>query len=400
MSLRPLVRNSPDLSRLVDEGYAVRIQSGHLLIDDIPFVTSDKQVRRGTMACPLDTQGDSAVRPATHVMWFAGGIPCDKNGTELAALIHARGSVNLAEGVVADCSFSQKPSPQGYANYYDKVVTYVGLVVGHAQVLEPGVTAATFKPVVTDEEDSVFRYIDSASSRAGIGAHTDKLALRKVAIVGLGGTGSYLLDLLAKLPITQLHLYDGDVFATHNAFRSPGAASIEELRACQLKVQYHAGRYAPLRRGICPHPVYVTADNVDELLAMDFVFLSMDPSEHKKLIVDRLSDSQVPFTDTGIGVLNDSAGLGGLIRVTTSLPGKRDHVDDGQLISYRAGGGDDYESNIQVAELNSLAANLAVIAFKKKFGFYRDQEHELHTLYAIDGNYIVNRYGDPAGLGG
>lgn len=185
MSLRPLVRNSPDLSRLVNEGYAVRIQSGYLLIDDVPFVTSEKRAHRGTMACPLDTQGDSAVKPATHVMWFAGGVPCDKHGTELAVLIHARDRVELAEGVVADCSFSQKPSPQGYANYYDKVITYVGLVIGHAQALEPGVTAATFRPVVTDEEDSVFRYVDSASSRAGITAHTDKLALRKVAIVGL-----------------------------------------------------------------------------------------------------------------------------------------------------------------------------------------------------------------------
>jgi hypothetical protein len=400
MSLPRLVLNSPDLSRLVNEGYAVRIQSGHLLVDDVPFVTSEKQVQRGTMICPLDTQGDSAIKPANHVMWFAGGVPCDKHGNELASLIHARERVAMAEGVVAECSFSQKPSPDGYANYYDKVVTYIGLVIGHAQVLEPGVTAGTFKPVATDEHESVFRYIDTASSRAGITAHTDKLALQKVVIVGLGGTGSYLLDQLAKLPIAELHLYDGDVFATHNAFRAPGAASIEELNARQAKVHYHASRYEPLRRGIHPHPVYITAENVDELLTMDFVFLSMDPNEHKKLIVDRLTDSQVPFTDTGIGILNDTTGLGGLIRVTTSLPGKRAHIDDGHLISYAAGGGDDYESNIQVAELNALTAVLAIIAFKKKSGFYRDQEHELHTLYAIDGNYLVNRYGDSAGEGG
>jgi len=400
MSLPRLVRNSPDLSRLVNEGYAVRIQSGHLLIDDIPFVTGEKQVRRGTMACPLDTQGDIAIKPANHVMWFAGGVPCDKRGTELATLINARGRVELAGSIVAECSFSQKPTPEGYANYYDKVVTYIGLVIGHAQVLEPGVTAATFKPVATDEQESVFRYIDTASSRAGISAHTDRLALPNVAIVGLGGTGSYLLDLLAKLPITELHLYDRDVFATHNAFRAPGAASIEQLNACQAKVHYHADRYEPLRRGIRPHPVYVTAENVDELLAMDFVFLSMDPNEHKKLIVDRLSDSRVPFIDTGIGILNNTTGLGGLIRVTTSLPGKRAHIDDGHLISYGAGGGDEYESNIQIAELNAFAAALAVIAFKKKFGFYRDEEHELHTLYAIDGNYLANRYGDSTGEGG
>ena len=194
-------------------------------------------------------------------------------------------------------------------------------------------------------------------------------------------------------------MYDGDVFATHNAFRAPGAASIEELSASQAKVHYHAAPYEPLRRGICPHPVYVTADNVDELLAMDFVFLSMDPNEHKKLIVDRLSDSSVPFIDTGIGIVNDNAGLGGLIRITTSLPGKRAHIDEGQLISCGPSGGDEYESNIQVAELNALAAVLAVVAFKKKFGFYRDEEHELHSLYAIDRNYLANRYGESADEG-
>ena len=394
MSLPRFVRNSPDLTRLVNEGYALRIQSGYLLVDDVPFVSAEGEVRRGTMICPLDTHGDQTAKPATHVMWFAGGIPCDKHGAELKGMLHARGRTELAKDVVADCSFSQKPSPDGYANYYDKAFTYVGLVTGHAQVLQPGVTAATFRPVATDESESVFRYIDTASSRAGISAHIDKLALPRVAIVGLGGTGSYLLDFLAKLPSRELHLYDGDIFATHNAFRAPGAASIEELRERQAKVDYHAGRYEPMRRGVFPHPAYVTADNVDELLGMDFVFLAMDPNEHKKLIVDRLADSRVPFIDTGIGILNDAAGLSGLIRVTTSLPGNRAHVDSGNLISYAAGGADDYETNIQVAELNALAALLAVIAFKKKYGFYRDEEHELHTLYSVAGNYLVNAYGN------
>ena len=85
MSLPRLVRNSSDLIRLVNEGYAVRIRSGHVLVDDVPFVTAERQVQRGTMICPLDTQGDIAAKPANHVMWFAGGIPCDKHGTELAS---------------------------------------------------------------------------------------------------------------------------------------------------------------------------------------------------------------------------------------------------------------------------------------------------------------------------
>jgi hypothetical protein len=394
MSLPRLVRNSTDLTRLVNEGYAVRINSGHLLIDDVPFVTTDKIVATGTLVCLLDLQGETTQKPQNHVMWFVGGVPCDKDGREIPLLVHQRGPLELAENITADCSFSQKPSPAGYDNYYDKVVTYIGLILGHAQVIDPDATATTFKPVHTDEAENVFKYLDTASSRAGITTHTDKLAIGRVAIVGLGGTGTYLLDLVAKIPVREIHLYDGDVFATHNAFRAPGATSIEELNAAPYKVDHHAGRYEPLRWCIHPHALYVTADNVDELLTMDFVFLAMDANENKKLIVDRLTDSQVPFVDTGIGVVSGQTGLAGLVRITTSLPGHREHIDDGNLISYVLGEADEYETNIQVAELNALAATLAVIAFKKKYGFYRDEAHELHSLYRIDSNELLNRFGD------
>jgi tRNA A37 threonylcarbamoyladenosine dehydratase len=46
-----------------------------------------------------------------------------------------------------------------------------------------------------------FRYLDSASSRTRISSITGKLVLPKVAIVGLGGTGSFILDLIVKTPI-------------------------------------------------------------------------------------------------------------------------------------------------------------------------------------------------------
>jgi hypothetical protein len=51
-------------------------------------------------------------------------------------------------------------------------------------------------------------------------------------------------------------------------------------------------------------------------------------------------------------------------------------------------------TNIHVTELNALAATLAVIAFKKKYGFYRDEAHELHSLYRIDSNELLNRFGN------
>ena len=49
-----------------------------------------------------------------------------------------------------------------------------------------------------------------------------KLELGSVAIVGLGGTGSYCTgSLLAKTHVKNIHLFDGDVFEQHCAFRAP-----------------------------------------------------------------------------------------------------------------------------------------------------------------------------------
>ena len=76
--------------------------------------------------------------------------------------------------------------------------------------LIPALTAKTFPVVAPDaESDEPFNYCDTATSRAEIVAVTKKLKLQAIAILGLGGTGSYVLDLVAKTPVRRIHLYDG-----------------------------------------------------------------------------------------------------------------------------------------------------------------------------------------------
>ncbi len=103
--------------------------------------------------------------------------------------------------------------------------------------------------VQAGRERSVFCYLDSASSRAGISLITSKLALPKVAIVGLGGTGSFILDLIAKTPIHEIHPYDADKLYTHNAFRGAPAASVEELDAAPAKVDHYQHTFFACLRG-------------------------------------------------------------------------------------------------------------------------------------------------------
>ena len=90
-----------------------------------------------------------------------------------------------------------------------------------------------------------------------------------MAIVGLGGTGSYILDYVAKTPVKEIHLFDGDEFLNHNAFRAPGQND-EELRSKLKKVHYLQSRYVTMRRGIVPHDFFITAETVEHLRGMDF----------------------------------------------------------------------------------------------------------------------------------
>ena len=65
---------------------------------------------------------------------------------------------------------------------------------------------------VVEAQKRVFAYHDMATTRSGIGAATSKLLANRIAIIGIGGTGAYILDLLAKVPIREIHIYDGDRF--------------------------------------------------------------------------------------------------------------------------------------------------------------------------------------------
>jgi hypothetical protein len=387
---RPLIDRSPDLKRLRDEGYDVDIVEGYLLLRGVPYVNAKREVKRGVLISKLVLANDVTAPPDTHVAMLAGEYPCHSNGAPIERIRHSAMNTPIGS-IVANHSFSAKPTPSGrYENYYDKMSTYADILAGPAQAIEPGATAKTFPLVKDTADDSVFHYVDTASSRAEITAVTRKLALNSVAIVGLGGTGSYVLDLVAKTPVRQIHLFDGDLFLQHNAFRSPGAPSGEELAQRLPKVDYFARIYCKMRRGIVPHAHYLSTETIDQLAGVDFVFLCME-GKAKRAIVTMLEERDFAFIDVGMGIYLSGDALGGLVRTTTSIRGGRAHVWNKKRIPFSAGGDrNEYDRNIQIADLNALNAALAVIKWKKLFGFYIDQERELYSTYAIGGNDLDN----------
>ncbi|MYB77473.1 MAG: ThiF family adenylyltransferase [Chloroflexi bacterium] len=386
---RRLIRRSPDLQRLWEEGYEVEVRAGHLLVKHVPYVTVTRAVARATLVSALDLAGDVTTRPSSHVVKFTGEAPCDESGQPLARIILSSKREDLGGGIVVQHEFSSKP-PSGYADYFEKMSTYAEILTGYAQSIEPAVTARTFEVVQDSSEDSVFRYLDTASSRAGIVAITQKLEIPSVAIVGLGGTGSYILDLVAKTPVREIHLFDGDRFGQHNAFRAPGAPSIETLRTAPVKSEYFRTIYSNMRSNIFDHE-HLDDDSADMLASVSFAFVAVDDADARKLAVEKLLDADVPFVDVGMGLDTGDAALLGQLRVTAVTAEARDHVDS--TIPLKTGPDDDeYASNIQIADLNALNAALAVVRWKKMFGFYSDLEREHSSLYQIDGNHLINEH--------
>lgn len=385
MSLRPIAR-SPDLQRLRDEGYNVRIHGGHLLVRDVPYVTAAREVKLGILVARLDLDNDKAAVPQTHVAMWVGEHPCHSDGRKIITFENGSPPQDLGDGLRVDFTFSAKAP---YRDYHHKMTTYIGRITGEAQVLEPGASAQTFPVYLDEEPDAVFKYIDTASSRAELGALNQKLVGLKIGIVGVGGTGAYVLDLVAKTQVKEIHLFDGDRFSQHNAFRAPGSTSPEQLEAKPKKVDHWAMVYGTMRNGVIPHDLYVDAEHAELLSDLDFVFLCIDGNDGKRSLVEAIEKLGISFIDTGLGVVRADEGLSGLVRVSASTRDTREQAR--QHISFAAGDAkDEYSTNIQVAELNALNAAMAVLRWKKMVGFYRDASRDYYAGYSIAANEIVN----------
>lgn len=375
---------NPDLKRLQDEGYELEVLDGYAIIRNVPYLNSSGKVQRGTLVSPIRMIGDHVKYDGVHTIYFQGETPYHKSGAPMAAVYHSACQKTLA-GVAVEMMFSNKPA-SGYKDYYEKFIRYIELLSAEAKAVDPAVTAATFKRVVSCD-DSVYHYADTNASRAAISDISDRLRGHKVGIVGLGGTGSYLLDQVAKTPVSEIHLYDGDIFCQHNAFRAPGAPAKILFEQQTYKTDYFKGIYSNMHRYIFSHPYNLYEENVGELEALDFVFLAMDSGESKRMIVDFLRSHTISFIDTGIDISRVEGVLAGMSRTTLSVMGNTQTAE--QHISFNEPDKELYQSNIQTADINALCALSAVILWKKYLGFYKDDIHKENCLYSTgDGEFV------------
>lgn len=383
---------SEDLARLSDEGVQYSIIKGaYLVVEAVPYLDNKKQLMFGKLIFQLNISGENLCPPADHTAYWAGEMPCNIDGSFITGLVNGPSIKTFGDGIISDYFLSRKPVENGgmYKSYYEKVTQHINMISAPAKAIYPIDCVRVKSTPILPSEDLPFVYADTDASRANIAGVSECMEHQKLAIVGLGGTGMYLLDLLAKCPVEEIHLFDDDIFDNHNAFRAPGAASLSVLNQQPTKVQYASAIYGNMKRGIIPHCQKIMPENISELDDMDFVFICVDSSDVRNMIANYLADHGKSFIDSGLGLESVNGHIAGQVRVTTAISGHYEHL--GEDLSSKGDGDDPYATNIQIAELNSIAAVYSVIRWKQLLGSYGDtsSSKDWSFVYCVSSNNII-----------
>jgi hypothetical protein len=379
-----LANHNDDLKRLLEKGYAISEDEGFLIVRDIPYLDSSGQCQKGAIVSTIQYLDGKKVRPNDHQLFFAGSHPYGLDGSPIKGLGGGPTRVALppaSKDVVIQRSFSNKltnpdKSLRNYKDFFEKIENYVAIISGPAKA-KWGATPYTFREAGESPTKSAFKFRDTLTSRAQITDLSAKFVDDVVAVIGLGGTGSYVLDFLVKTPVKEIRGFDPDDFHVHTAYRCPGRLLETELDT--KKAAVYQSRYENFREGLVLEPRYIGAQSEENLRGVTFAFVCVDKGKSRAGIFDLLIANRIPFIDVGMGLNRTRGPLDGTLRATYYSIEDAQKLRDMNLAELVDDPNDEYRIHIQTSELNALNASLAVIKFKQIRGFYFD-ERSLNSL--------------------
>lgn len=377
---RRLANRNQFVHDLEKQGYAVDFVGNHLVVYGLPYLDHKGDLRYGDLASPVDLKADYEIdRPSSHQVWFLGEVPHDTNGRPLpiSAVSNPR---EITEHFTCLLSFSLKIEGRAYETFAEKIKTYLDVLTAPARQKHNAVPQTEIQKKAAEFE-SPLRYPDTMSARDGINDLARRLVGVKIGIVGLGGTGSYILDFLAKTHAQVIRIYDDDILHVHTLFRMPGAIGKNTLGHKKVDVLYNI--YSDFHRAIEAHPERVSSDNVHELDDLHFVFIAVDDGPSRDLICRHLTTANVPFVDVGMGLYRSVSALNGMIRIAGGETTDGEKLVGTQYLPAANPADNEYRRQPQIGELNALNAALAVIRFKQKMGVFDRDFESIANIFEI-----------------
>ena len=281
-------------------------------------------------------------------------------------------------------------------------------VAGHAiRVLEQGPTHAPLP-----------RW--SSRHAQALGSRTTALLGRlRVGVVGCSGTGSFVIEQLARLGVGQLVLVDPDEIDEVNLNRIIWATRADAGRA---KVDVAADHIARMDLGTSVTRVHrdlAHPEVVARLATCDVLFGCVDSHDGRRLLNRISSFYVIPYIDTGVRV--DADGSGGIDHISGAVhylqPGgssllSRGVIDNDRATAeaHRRAAPDEYEalsregylrgvveSRPAVVSINGMFASMAVNEMLARLHNLRDddQAHAEQRFVVSDPCYVCEGDGDP-----
>lgn len=121
------------------------------------------------------------------------------------------------------------------------------------------------------------------------------LAGKTAAVIGCGGLGGHLTELLTRVGVGSIRVVDGDVFEQTNLNRQLLAAMDSLGRS---KAEAAAARVKAIDPAVqvTAHPVFLTRDNARELLTgCDAVLDALDSIEARRILSDACLELGIPL---------------------------------------------------------------------------------------------------------
>ena len=379
-------------------GFDVRVESNVVRAVRVPCLLADGVI--GT--CTIETSYDPAsgtpnnrIGGAVHAVRITADEEHDgrvyhADGTPIENYIDGDGktwsTISIRKG--------SQGSPEEDESASDLIHRYAKQIVG-------AVSAAGYSETASLAIRGPFKIPNTFEARAALGPVQDRIRDQRIAIIGLGGTGAYVLDLVAKTPVNEIHLVDSDDVNWHTFMRAPGAPTAEEIASRHKgrlrKVAYYHSKYASLRDGIHPHAVRVDSPSTfRELLSahpIDYAFVCIDQltdgdSPRQDVVYCALSEAAIPFVDSGVsitldnrtvrGAVTTSAYAGGSVAWKDAIPNAR---VEGNITGYR---------NVQLPEVNALAASLAVMEWRRRTEQYVSESASFLHKFRLETPRIVS----------
>ncbi len=274
------------------------------------------------------------------------------------------------------------------------------LIHRYAKQVVGAVSAAGYSETASLAKRGPFKIPNTFEARAALGPIQDRIREQRIAVIGLGGTGAYVLDLMAKTPVPELHLLDADEVEWHTFMRAPGAPTTEEIESLRnslpTKVAYYHSKYASLREGIYPHVVRIDNSTVlAEFLSihpLDFAFVCIDQkkdsdSPRQDVVYEALSEAAIPFIDSGVSITLEGERVRGAVTTSFYAAGSEEWRQaipnarvEGNVPGYR---------NVQLPEVNALAASLAVMEWRRRTEQYVSESASLLHKFRLENPRIV-----------